>query len=74
MEKRRIISGIVGIIQFSIGIAFIILTFLLLTGLVEVQTIFNNTSEILPVYLLVLGLFGFFSIIGGIFLVREFRR
>ena len=74
MKKRKIISGIVGIIQIAIGIAFLILTFLLFTGFIEVQTIFNNTNEILPVYLLVLGLISFFSITSGIFLVREFKK
>jgi hypothetical protein len=74
MEKRKIISGIVGILQFTIGITFLILTILLFTGFVEIQMMFNNSNELFPVYLLVLGSFSFFSIISGIFLVGEFRK
>lgn len=72
--ERRIIVVIFGIAQSAIGVLFAFLTVLLFVGVVEIQTIFKKSSELFLFYLLVLSLFSLFSIISGIFLIREFRR
>jgi hypothetical protein len=74
MEIRRTLSAIVGIAQGVIGVLFGVLAVMLALNLTEVQTVFNAPPELLPLYLLILGLFSVFSIISGFFLIREWRR
>lgn len=71
MEKRRIFSAILGILQSIIGILLAILVVLLFFDSFDVRTIFNITVELLPIYLIVFGLFSTFSLINGFFLIRE---
>jgi len=73
MEIRSILTAIVGIAQEVIGVVFGVLAVMLFLDLLEVQTVFNMPPELLPLYLLILGLFSFFSIISGFFLIREWR-
>jgi membrane associated rhomboid family serine protease len=73
MEIRRILSAIIGIAQGVIGVLFGVLAVMLVLNLIEVQTVFNVPPELLPLYLLILGLFSVFSIISGFFLIREWR-
>ena len=73
MKNRRILSAIIGIAQGVIGVIFGVLALMLVLNLIEVQTVFNVPPELLPLYLLILGLFSVFSIISGFFLIREWR-
>ena len=73
MKNRRILSAIIGIAQGVIGVIFGVLAVMLVLNLIEVQTVFNVPPELLPLYLLILGLFSVFSIISGFFLIREWR-
>jgi len=73
MKNRRILSAIIGIAQGAIGVIFGVLAVMLVLNLIEVQTIFNVPPELLPLYLLILGLFSVFSIISGFFLIREWQ-
>ena len=71
MENRRILSAIFGIAQGIIGVLSLVLAVLLFLNILEVQTVFNAPTELLPLYLLILGLFSAFSVISGFFLIRE---
>jgi hypothetical protein len=73
MNKRRIISAIVGVIQSVVGFISAILAILLFLNILEVQIIFSIGPELLPAYLLIIGLFSTFSVISGLFLIRESR-
>jgi len=73
MEIKRILSAIIGIAQGVIGVIFGVLAVMLVLNLIKVQTVFNVPPELLPLYLLILGLFSVFSIISGFFLIREWR-
>jgi hypothetical protein len=73
MNKRRIISAIVGVIQSIVGFISAILAILLFLNILEVQIIFSIDPELLPLYLLIIGLFATFSVISGLFLIRESR-
>ena len=74
MKIRRILTAIIGIAQEVIGILSGVLSAMLFFNILEVQTIFNLPSELLLLYLLILGLFSLFSVISGFFLIREGRR
>jgi hypothetical protein len=74
MKIRRILTAITGVAQGVIGVLSGVLAFMLFLNLLEVQTIFNLPSELLPLYLLILGLFSLFSVISGYFLIREERE
>ena len=74
MENKRILYAIIGIAQVIIGILSGAIAVLLGLSIIEVQTILNAPTELLPLYLLILGLFSIFSVISGFFLFREGRR
>jgi len=74
MKIRRILTALTGIAQEVIGALFGVLVVMLFFNLLEVQTLFNVPPELLPLYLLILGLFSLFSIISGYFLIREGRE
>jgi len=73
MENRRILSVIFGIAQGIIGVLSLVLAVMLFLNILEVQTVFNVPPELLPLYLLILGLFSIFSVINGFFLIHEWR-
>ncbi len=74
MKIRRILTALTGVAQGVIGVLSGVLAVMLFLNLLEVQTVFNLPPEILPLYLLILGLFSIFSVISGYFLIREGRR
>jgi signal transduction histidine kinase len=74
MKIRRILTALTGIAQEVIGVLSGVLAVMLFLNLIEVQTLFNLPSELLPIYLLILSLFSLFSIISGYFLIREGRE
>ena len=73
MENRRILSAIFGLAQSTIGVVSAVLAVLLFLNILEVQTVFNVPPELLPLYLLILGLFSVFSVVSGLFLIMEWR-
>jgi hypothetical protein len=70
MKLKRILPAVVGIAQEGIGMLAAILAVLLLLDLVEAETVFSLPPELLPLYVVILGLFSAFSIISGLFLIR----
>ena len=74
MENRRILSAIFGVTQGVIGVLSAILAVMFYLNILEVQAVFNLPPELLPLYLLVLGLFSGFSVVSGFFLIREWWR
>jgi hypothetical protein len=71
MKVNRVLTAIIGVVQGVIGVVVMILTLMLYLNILEVQTVFNLPSELLPFYLIVLGLFSLFSIISGVYLIRR---
>ncbi len=71
MKLTRILKAITGIIQEGIGMLTAILALLLFLSIVDVEEVFRLPSELLPFYLLILGLFSIFSIVSGLFLIRK---
>ena len=73
MQKRRILSAIIGIAQGVIGVLSAVLAVLIFLNILEVQAVLDVPPELLPLCLLILGLFSAFSVINGFFLIREWR-
>ena len=73
MKIRRVIAAVTGVAQEAIGLLSAILAVLLLCDVLGVQAVFNLPTEFLPIYFLVLVTFSLFSIISGLFLIREGR-
>ena len=71
MKVSRVLTAIVGAVQSAIGAVVMVLSLLLYLNILEFQTMFNLPSELLPFYLMVLGLFSLFSIISGVYLIRR---
>lgn len=71
MKAKRVPFVIVGITQGAMGVAAIVLTCILYFNFSDVQTILNVPTELVSLCLLVLAMFGFFSIVSGSFLLRR---
>ena len=71
MGVRRILVAIVGIAQGAIGVLAGVLACILYFNFLGVQTTLNVSVELLPLYLLILGVFSFFSVVSGFFLIYE---
>ena len=74
MDPRKFLFIILGISQVIVGLLSGALAVLLGLNVIEVQSVFNAPPELLLLYLLIIGLFSSFSIISGLFLVREGSR
>lgn len=70
MGLRRILAVVVGSLQAAIGVLAVIFTYVLYHNFFDVQSLMN-ISENVPVYMLLLFVFGFVSIISGLFLIHE---
>ncbi|MCZ2809389.1 MAG: hypothetical protein O2V44_08550 [Candidatus Bathyarchaeota archaeon] len=70
MGLRRILAGFVGALQAAIGVLAVIFAYVLYHNFFDVQSLMN-ISENVPVYMLLLFVFGFVSIISGLFLIHE---
>jgi len=68
MRMKRTLAVIVGITQSAIGIAAVILAFLLYSDLYGFRAMLDVSNELLPLNLLILSVFGFFSLISGFLL------
>jgi len=71
MKVKRIITVIVGLTQGAIGILALFLVGLLYLNFLDFQTMLNVSIELLPLSLLILSVFGLFSVISGFFLLHE---
>ena len=71
MGLRRILAAVVGALQVAIGVLAVIFACILYFDFFDVQTGLNIPVELLPFYLFALMVFGFFSIISGLFLFHE---
>ena len=71
MGVRRILVAIVGAAQGAIGVLAGVLACILYFNFLGVQTTLNVSAELLPLYMLILSVFSFFSIISSFFLLHE---
>jgi membrane associated rhomboid family serine protease len=71
MRVRKILVTIIGIAQGAIGVLAGILACILYFNFFGFQTTLNLSTELLPLYMLILSVFGFFSVINGFFLIHE---
>ncbi|MFB0514738.1 MAG: hypothetical protein ACETVQ_04090 [Candidatus Bathyarchaeia archaeon] len=71
MKAKRILVVIVGMTQGAIGMLALILTCILYFNFLNIQTTLNVSAELLPLSLLILSIFGFFSVMSGLFLIHE---
>ena len=71
MRVRRILVAIIGVAQGAIGVCAGILACILYFNFLGVQTTLNVPAEFLPLYLLILSVFSFFSVMSGFFLIHE---
>ena len=71
MEVRKIISRVVGVAQSGMGVLAVIFAYLLYYNLFDVQGMLNASSQNAPLYMLLLLIFGLFSVISGFFLIYE---
>jgi len=71
MKLRKILATVVGTVQTSIGVLAVILVYILYFNSFGLREWLNVTEEFLPLQMLVLIVFGFFSILSGSILVRE---
>ena len=74
MKIRKVVAALTGLAQEAIGLSSAVLAVMLFFNFLEVQTVFNLPAELLPLYLLILVLFSLFSIVSGVFLIREGRE
>ncbi len=71
MRARKILVMVVGTAQTVVGVLAVIFVYVLYLDFLGVRTRLNVSGELAPLYLLVLIVFGFFSIMGGFFLIHE---
>ena len=71
MKIKKVVTTVTGLTQEAIGLSVAVVAVMLFFDFLEVQTIFSLPAQLLPFYLLVLILFSLFSIVSGIFLIRE---
>lgn len=71
MRPRRILVAVVGTIQSLTGILAIIFAYILYLDIFGLRAWLDVTAEFLPLYMLVFIVFGFFSMISGVFLLTE---
>jgi hypothetical protein len=74
VKISKVLAATIGVVQGAIGVITIALVFMLYFNILEVQTILSLPPELLPIYLIVLGLFSLFSFISGSYLVRGGRE
>jgi hypothetical protein len=71
MTVKRTLSAVIGMAQGAIGMLALILVCILYFNILNIQTTLNVSPELLPLSLLLLGVFGFFSVMSGVFLLHE---
>lgn len=71
MNARRTLSRIIGFIQSFIGGVSFFLAFLLLYNVFDLQKVVSMFMLDPGLYVWIFGLFGFLSVVSGLFLLRE---
>jgi hypothetical protein len=73
MEIKNIFATSIGIIQTLIGLAGIILAFLIYynPNYFPFITIFNLQQEYIPFYILILFIIGLFAVLSGLLIIHE---
>jgi len=74
MEIRRTLAVIVGITQSIIAVFTVVFAFVLYFDFFDVQTLLNVAVESTNLHALALFIFGFFSLLSGLFLVYEWAE
>lgn len=81
MGVRGVLAAVVGVIQSVIGVLAIAFAYVLnyntdVQAFVQTMLGMKDTpiEEVLPVFLLIIITFGFFSIISGLLLTHEWRK
>lgn len=70
MGLRRTLAALIGALQSAIGVLAVIFAFVLHHNFFDIQSLMNM-SENVTIYMLLLFVFGFVSIISGLFLIHE---
>lgn len=70
MKVREAVLRVVGVTQSVVGALAVIFAYLLYFGYFDIQNLLSISGD-LPLYLIVLLLFGLFSIISGFCLICE---
>lgn len=73
MQIQRILSAIIGITQAAIGLLSGISAILLGLDIIDIKEVVIAPPEFLVIYVLTLSLFSLFSVISGLFLIRDWR-
>ncbi len=71
MTVQRVLAVIVGLAQSTTGLLALILACLLHFNFFGVQKTLNVSAELLPLSIMILGIYGFFSSVSGLFLIHE---
>jgi hypothetical protein len=71
MSIKKVFFRVVGATQSAIGTGALILAFLLYFDFFAMRTLFNVTAELLSLNILILSLFGGFSLASGLFLYKS---
>jgi hypothetical protein len=79
MFSRRILVAVVGWVQVLTGIIAVALVYILYQNFFDAQSVLQTTlniplEESLPLYLLLLLIFGLFWILSGFSLIQEWRE
>ena len=70
-EARKTLAAIVGAVQSTLGVLAVIFAYSLSINFFSLQESLNVRADFVPLFMLILIIFGFFSIVGGLFLLIE---
>ena len=71
MGPRNILAAVVGTLQVAIGVLAVIFAYVLYHNFFDVQGLIDILEENVPVYMLLLFVFGLVSIVSGFLLIHE---
>jgi len=71
MEVRKIVSKVAGVTQSGIGVLAVIFAYILYYNLFGIQGMLNASAQNVPLYMLLLIIFGLLSVISGLFLIYK---
>jgi hypothetical protein len=71
LTLRMVVSTVVGIIQGVMGAFAVVFAFLFYNNILDIQTVLNLPTQSMPLYLFLLLIFGFLSIVSGVSLIHE---
>lgn len=74
MKTRKILTAIVGIAQSVIAVLIVIFACILYFNFFGIQTLLGVAAESLYFHVLALLVFGFFSLVSGLFLAHEWAE